>query len=121
VKHLTIEADNLPNKEGVVVPTAMLHCEPLVAQLPAPMPLPVPDHADAGHIAAMALYLTLGEDAEVTVTEEAVELLEPDLVGRAKGRGVYANSEGWGLGILVTSDDGSRTVEVLFESSQLLV
>lgn len=103
MKHLRIEADVIDGK-----PVTFLHCEPLVAELPPPMPLPVPEKADAGHIAAMALYLTLGEDAEVTVTEEAEELLESDLYGPAKKRGVYTT------GTIIVSDDGSRMVELIF-------
>ena len=111
MKHLTIEADIIEGK-----PAAFLHCEPLVAQLPAPHPLPIPDKADAGHIAAMALYLTLGEDAEVVVTDDAIPLLEGSfmLADQAKKRGVYA---AWADDepnlITVVSDDGSRMVELL--------
>ena len=115
MKHLTIEADEVEGK-----PAAFLHCEPLVAQLPAPQPLPIPEKADAGHIAAMALYLTLGEDAEVDITEEGLGLLEMDLLEPAIKRGVYASiDEETGM-ILVASDDGSRTVELHFPL-QLLV
>jgi hypothetical protein len=109
VKHLTIEADVIDG-----TPAAFLHCEPLVRELPAPLPLPIPEKADAGHIAAMALYLTLGEDAEVVVTDEAMTLLESDLADPAKKRGVYA---AWADDepnlITVVSDDGSRMVELL--------
>ena len=108
MKHLTIEADVIEGK-----PAAFLHCEPLVASLPAPQPLPIPEKADAGHIAAMALYLTLGEDAEVTITKEAKPLLEPDLLAPAFKRGVYTATQDDGT-IWVTSDDGSRMVELLF-------
>ena len=107
MKHLTIEADEVDGKLA-----AFLHCEPLVASLPAPMALPIPEKADAGHIAAMALYLTLGEDAEVVVTPEATELLEDDLVEQARERGVYADRDDAGL-VLVASDDGSRAVTLV--------
>jgi hypothetical protein len=116
VKHLTIEADVIEGK-----PAAFLHCEPLVASLPPPMALPIPEKADVGHIAAMALYLTLGEDAEVMVTNAATDLLEWDLYGPAKKRGVQVSGKDGRDHILTTSDDGSRMVELYFESSQLLV
>ena len=108
MKHLTIEADIIEGK-----PAAFLHCEPLVAQLPAPHPLPIPEKADAGHIAAMALYLTLGEDAEVVVTDDAIPLLEGSfmLADQAQKRGVQITCD-YGE-ILVCSDDGSRFVELL--------
>ena len=108
MKHLRIEADIIEGK-----PAAFLHCEPLVSSLPPPMALPIPEKADAGHIAAMALYLTLGEDAEVIVSDEAAPLLEDIFVlsDQALKRGVQLSCDPGS--ILVTSDDGSRMVELL--------
>ena len=107
MKHLTIEVAEL---EGV--PAAFLHCEPLTEALPAPVPLPISEKADAGHIAAMALYRSYGEDVVIEVTPEAFELLEPDLVVHAQARGVSASVGADEWIVLVLSDDGSRTVEL---------
>ena len=108
MKHLTIEVAEIEGE-----PAAFLHCEPLYPQLPAPMPLPIPEKADAGHIAAQALYLTLGEDATVAVSPKGEALLG-DLVDGARKRGVYVGEDNNTL--LVSSDDGSKTVELVFLS-----
>ena len=106
MKQLRIEVDEIDG-----VPAAFLHSEPLTPELPEPQPLPIPERADAGHIAAMALYRSLGEDAEVIVTPEALALLEPDFMEKAQERGVYSWYEKGT--IIITSDDGSRTVELV--------
>lgn len=106
MKQLAITADVVEGK-----PAAFLHCEPLVASLPAPMALPIPEKADAGHIAAMTLYLTLGEDAEVTISSEALDLLDGDFVEKAAKRGVYTSTAEGGS-ITIASDDGSHIVEI---------
>lgn len=106
MKHLTIEVAEI---EGA--PAAFLHSEPLAPSLPEPQPLPIPEHADAGHIAAMSLYRSYGEDAMVTISPGALDLLEPDFIEKAAKRGVYT-SKAEGGSITIASDDGSHVVEI---------
>ena len=114
--------------DGVLA--AFMWTEPDIPELPLKY-MVVPADADAGHLGAMAQYMTLGQDSIVFVHEEAMELLglparqpgptEPfELADAAARRGVsvtrmpcvprVAN----GLFLLLTSPDRTINVEINF-------
>ena len=79
----------------------------------------LPEGGDAGHLAAMAQYLTIGSEAIVFVHESAMGLLgcevsAVDFCQAAIRRGVQADLRPDFSSILLTSGDGSNTVEIRF-------
>ena len=79
----------------------------------------LPEGGDAGHLAAMAQYLTIGSEAIVFVHESAMGLLgcevsAVDFCQNAIRRGVQADILVPPSTILCTSGDGTNTVEIRF-------
>ena len=81
----------------------------------------LPEGGDAGHLAAMAQYLTIGSEAIVFVHESAMALLgcevsAIDFLQAAIRRGVQGDVlvENGGASLLLTSGDGTNTVEIRF-------
>ena len=80
----------------------------------------LPEGGDAGHLAAMAQYLTIGNEAIVFVHESAMGLMgceveAIDFCQRAIRRGVQADVlDRLGTSLLLTSGDGTNTVEIRF-------
>lgn len=112
--------------EALTVGEAVLNDEP-AAFLYAPPSVPdgpvrhmiVPALADAGHLAAMAQYLTFGPDAIVYVHESAQALLgcEVEITGfaqKAVRRGVDCEVIEDGQALVLTSGDGTARVRVCF-------
>jgi hypothetical protein len=95
---------------------AYLYREPDIAELPGPFMI-IPVDADAGHVAAMAQYLSRHEDAVIFVHETAMEtLLQPSgdgFVEKAKARGVVVSTDA-DQTITCTSNDGTIRVEIRF-------
>jgi hypothetical protein len=78
----------------------------------------LPPNGDAGHLAAMAQYLTIGPEAVVYVHESAMALLgcevqAIDFCQNAIRRGVQADVLD-DSSLVLTSGDGSNTVEIRF-------
>ena len=78
----------------------------------------LPEGGDAGHLAAMAQYLTIGSEAVVFVHESAMGLLgceisAVDFCQNAIRRGVQADVLD-DFSLLLTSGDGTNTVEIRF-------
>jgi len=78
----------------------------------------LPPNGDAGHLAAMAQYLTIGPKAVVYVHESAMALLgcevqAIDFCQNAIRRGVQADVLD-DSSLLLTSGDGTNTVEIRF-------
>ena len=84
----------------------------------------LPEGGDAGHLAAMAQYLTIGSEAVVFVHESAMGLLgceisAVDFCQNAIRRGVQAPTRTQATSkrhssLLFTSGDGTNTVEIRF-------
>src|ERR1039458_2707741 len=78
----------------------------------------LPEGGDAGHLAAMAQYLTIGSEAIVFVHESAMALLgcevsAVDFCQAAIRRGVQADVHDF-YTLRLTSGDGTNTVEIRF-------
>ena len=98
-------------------PAAFLYAPPNVPDGPVRHMI-VPVKADAGHLAAMAQYLTIGLSAVVYVHESAMTLLGCDVQAidfcqNAIRRGVQADVLD-DSSLVLTSGDGSNTVEIRF-------
>jgi hypothetical protein len=94
-------------------PAAFLYAPDAAPELPLKHMI-VPEDADAGHIAAMALYLSLGDDVTIFVHEDTEDMLGMSLCLKAASRGVKATTDTDG-DIIVTSDDCEHVVKIHFQ------
>jgi len=95
-------------------PAAFLYAPDAAPELPLKHMI-VPEDADAGHIAAMALYLSLGDDVTIFVHEGVEDLLGMASCHAAVKRGCLASIDDEGV-ITVSSDDGFHVVKLYLHS-----
>ena len=117
MKYLTLSLEEIETK-----PTGVLRYDPKIAFLPEKRAI-VDSDADAGHVAALAMYLTGGmpDNLEVACDEAATEFLRSDeFANRARRRGVTTDANG--ESVICTSNDATAQVEIRwFQSAEIPV